>query len=126
MTSFDGITYDPEQDKERLWTALTAVRHLLGDGKWHTLQLITRQLAGDYRLAVSEAGASARFRDLRKPKFGAHVMESRRVAGGLWEYRMVVPPPAEETVEGEGHLSGYVSPPGPGARQNDLFKFPAL
>jgi hypothetical protein len=88
---FAGDTYDPHLDHRRLWTSLTAVEHLLQDGQWRTLSSISESLRRDYGIVSSEAGVSARFRDLRKEAFGGHAMESRRVAGGLWEYRMKVP-----------------------------------
>jgi len=37
----------------------------------------------------SEASVSARLRDLRKAKFGAHTIERQRVSAGLFRYRMV-------------------------------------
>ena len=85
---FDGKTYDREKDHERLWTALEAVEDLLSKGNWHTLRDIQRRLERDYGVMASESGISARFRDLRKEKFGGHKMISRRVEGGAWEYAM--------------------------------------
>jgi hypothetical protein len=81
---FDGRTYDPPLDKARLVTMLDRVRTLMGDAKWRTLSEITAAVGG------SEAGVSARLRDLRKPRFGAHAVYRRRRAGhnGLWEYRV--------------------------------------
>lgn len=54
-------------------------------GSWRTL----RELAD--RAGGSEAGVSARLRDLRKPEFGAYVVERRRREGcaNLWEYRVL-------------------------------------
>jgi len=37
-----------------------------------------------------EASVSARLRDLRKEKFGGHVVERRAVKRGLFEYRVIV------------------------------------
>jgi len=42
---------------------------------------------------ASEAGVSARIRDLRKPSYGGHTVERRKVApgrGALNEYRLVM------------------------------------
>lgn len=82
---FDGSTYDPAQDKDRLNGQLGRVHAALKPGAWLTLADLAAASGG------SEASASARLRDLRKPKFGGHTIERRRVAGasGLWEYRMV-------------------------------------
>lgn len=85
--SFDGRTFEPKLDQERLKGQLGEVRNLLRDGKWHTLREIATFARG------SEAGVSARLRDLRKEKFGSHTIERRRLsldAAGVWEYRMVV------------------------------------
>jgi len=96
---FDGSTYSPKRDSRRLWTALRAVQDLMGDGEWRTLRNIQWELVHKsgvalpkYALKVSEAGISARLRDLRKEKFGSHTIERRRInGGGLWEYRMKLP-----------------------------------
>jgi hypothetical protein len=78
---FDGPDVS-EADRERLNSQLWRVFRLMRDGQWRTLSEIARAVEG------SEAGVSARLRDLRKPRFGGHGVERRRVSGGLWEYRM--------------------------------------
>lgn len=78
---FDGATIEP-QDVPRLATALGRVLKLMSDGVWRTLATIASECE------TSEAGASARLRDLRKERFGRHTVERRRVNGGLWEYRI--------------------------------------
>ena len=85
--TFDGQTIEP-QDIPRLASQLERVRELMKDGKWRTLGEIQAAIGGG-----SGAGISARLRDHRKPKFGAWIMDSRRVAGtaGLWEYRILPP-----------------------------------
>lgn len=82
--NFDGDTYEPELDHDRLATLLDRVRTLMADGRWRTLAAITEVCGG------TEASVSARLRDLRKPRFGSHDIERRRVCGsdGLFEYRM--------------------------------------
>jgi hypothetical protein len=81
-TLFDGITISPALDNARLSGLLSKVHAVLLDGQWHTLAELHERCGG------SEAGISARLRDLRKEKFGAHNVERERVAGGLWQYRM--------------------------------------
>ena len=79
---FDGNeTYSPELDCARLTGQLAAVYEATRDGRWHTLSHLARA-AG-----ASEASVSARLRDLRKPRFGAHQIERKRVDGGLYVYR---------------------------------------
>jgi hypothetical protein len=82
--TFDGATYDPALDRDRLTKQLGRVYEALSDGEWWTL----------YELAAfsdgSEAAISARIRDLRKPRHGGYTIHRRRhgLHVGLWEYRM--------------------------------------
>lgn len=78
---FDGPGIEP-QDEVRLSGQLLRVKALMSDGRWRTLRDIAERVGG------SEAGVSARLRDLRKQRFGSLSIERRRVSGGLWEYRM--------------------------------------
>lgn len=93
--SFDGDTFDPALDGERLGTQLGRVQALMSDGNWRTLAEIGAVVPG------SEAALSARLRDLRKPRFGEYVVERRRVIDGLFEYR-VLPPLPKGQMELEG------------------------
>ena len=81
---FDGETFDAAHDGARLTTLLDAVRSLMADGRWRTLAEIVVVTGG------SEAGISARLRDLRKTAFGGHTVERRYRGDGLWEYRLIV------------------------------------
>lgn len=83
--TFDGATFDAKQDWPRLMSQLDLVRSALRPGDWYTLRDLVRIAGG------SEASVSARVRDLRKLKFGAHRIERRRrrPGAGTWEYRMV-------------------------------------
>jgi len=78
---FDGRTYDPSKDRARLETMLDRVRALMADNEPRTLGEIVAVVGG------SEAGVSARLRDLRKPRFGSYIVRRRRrTERGLWEY----------------------------------------
>jgi hypothetical protein len=82
---FDGLTFDPALDLERLESQLGRVYRCLKGGRWFTLSELQTAVGG------SEAGISARLRDLRKTKFGGHQVLRRRrgdPAKGLWEYRL--------------------------------------
>ena len=81
---FKGVTYEPQHDFLRLDTQLRRVRDVLLDCEWHTLSELQRRCGG------SEAGVSARIRDLRHPEFGGYIIERRRAGPGrgLYEYRM--------------------------------------
>lgn len=76
----DGATLEP-QDHTRLSTQQEKVRALMADGRWWTL----RDLAE--RVGASEAGVSARVRDLRKARFGGYEVERKR-EGALHLYRL--------------------------------------
>lgn len=81
--TFDGETFDYTQDHARLKTALDKVAMLMRDGKARTLSQIAEACG------ISESGASARLRDLRKPKFARYqvaAVDSVRHSGGLWLY----------------------------------------
>lgn len=81
--AFDGETFDQSKDGPRLGRQLDAVLSLMRDGRWRSIPEILAAIG-----MGSEAGISARLRDLRKPKFGCHTVERRRRVGGLWEYRL--------------------------------------
>ena len=80
---FDGATYESGRDRGRLFAQLQRVKALMSDHGWHTLGELERR-TGD-----PQASVSARIRDLRKPRFGGHVIERRYVADGLHEYRLI-------------------------------------
>lgn len=81
---FGGSTFEASEDGARLTKHLQKVLDLMSDEKWRTL----RQIADV--VGCSEGGAGARLRDLRKQWAGGHIVDRRRVAGGLWEYRLEV------------------------------------
>ena len=82
--AFDGATYAPERDYERLSGQLKAVYDLMRDSKWRTLSDIRETVEG------SEAAISARLRDLRKTKYGSYTIEREHIDRGLYRYRMVM------------------------------------
>ena len=95
---FDGKTYNAKKDKQRLTTLLTLVRNFMSDGLPHTFSEIREGIGNK----GSEAGISARLRDLRKKKFGGMTVIRRRRGDpkkGLWEYILVKATP--ETEHGE-------------------------
>jgi hypothetical protein len=83
---FSGQTYDPAQDRARLTTQYNKVFDTMVDGQWHTIPELADISGG------SEAGVSARIRDMRKARFGGHTVERERVPGqkGLWRYRLTL------------------------------------
>jgi hypothetical protein len=84
---FDGETYDPALDHRRLTGQLERVYRWLAEAHpaWVTAAELGEK-TGDPTPSVQ-----ARLRDLRKEKFGAFDVESRRRGDGLagvWEYRL--------------------------------------
>lgn len=81
--TFDGHDgYIPQRDDGRLRGQALAVWRILADCNWHTIPELSSATGG------SEAGVSARIRDLRKPRFGGHSIEREHVANGLHRYRL--------------------------------------
>jgi len=85
---FDGATYDPQFDDERLEKQMGRVYALMIDGQWRTLQEIS------YKTTDPESSISAQLRHLRKPRFGSYTV-NRRHRGersqGLYEYQLQSP-----------------------------------
>jgi hypothetical protein len=79
---FDGSTYDAARDQVRLSGQLQNVQQVLSDHRWHTLSEIAQRIGG------SEAGISARIRDLRKERWGSHKIDRQHISQGLWKYRL--------------------------------------
>lgn len=77
----DGETYNRARDGKRLNTAMERIFAAMKDGSWYPLS----SLADIGR--CSEACASARVRDLRKPKFGGWKVERKHMWDGVWHYR---------------------------------------
>lgn len=87
---FDGSTYEPDEDHNRLTRQLARVRTLMLDGRWRTL----KQIAA--RTHDPESSVSARLRDLRKQRFGAYLVNRRRRERGLFEYQLREQPPQRD------------------------------
>lgn len=81
---FDGSTYQHGRDSGRLGDQMLAVFDLMKDGQERTLQEISRAVG------APESSASARLRDLRKPRFGGYCVERRHVHRGSFLYRLIV------------------------------------
>lgn len=81
---FDGGTYDELLDQHRLTCQLFRVFALMMDGRWRTLAEIEKVVG------PSQAGISARLRDFRKDRFGAHHVARRRRSPNCWEYQLQV------------------------------------
>jgi hypothetical protein len=80
-----------ESDVPRLQGQLDKVRGLMSDGGWRSLETIAKHVG------CTTQSASARLRDLRKPKFGGRDVQRMRIgmgvngAGSLFLYRLAFP-----------------------------------
>lgn len=86
---FDGETYDPNHDLNRLETQLGRVFAVMRDGQWRALSEIRNEVSRRFGGTDSEAGISARLRDFRKRRFGRLAVERKRRSGGVFVYRLV-------------------------------------
>lgn len=80
MRTFDGDTYEPGRDGDRLTAQLKRVKTLMLDGRARTLAEIAE------RIAAPESSVSARLRDLRKPRNGCLIVERQYLRRGLFTY----------------------------------------
>ena len=73
-------------DFARMGKQRAAVLAYMAAGAWWTLAALS-EVTG-----YPEASISARLRDFRKPRHGAHTVERRRVGEGrgTWEYRLLL------------------------------------
>jgi hypothetical protein len=83
---FDGETYEPKRDHQRLASQYDRVFKAMRDGRWRTPQEIERLTD------CSWASISARLRDMRKEKFGQHRVNREYVGNGLYMYQLLVAP----------------------------------
>jgi hypothetical protein len=83
----DGDTFDEPFDRDRLNRQARLVWDCMSDGSWRTLADIAHETH------CPEASVSARLRDFRKRRFGAHTVERERdtidPSSGLFHYRLV-------------------------------------
>ena len=101
VRAFDGESFDPALDGDRLSRQFDQVRAIMLRGAWVTVREIARELG-----PASEASVSARVRDLRKPRFGGYDIRRRRrrtgaEPGAHWEYRSFGP---VQTAAADGRL----------------------
>ena len=101
VRAFDGESFDPALDGDRLSRQFDQVRAIMLRGAWVTVREIARELGH-----ASEASVSARVRDLRKPRCGGYDIRRRRrrtgaEPGATWEYRSFGP---VQTAAADGRL----------------------
>lgn len=80
---FDGPTYVPERDHDRLDRQLREIRRVMMHGAWKTLRDL------EDATGFPQASISARLRDFRKKRFGSHIVERHYRGHGVFEYRLL-------------------------------------
>ena len=78
--------YDVVFDKTR---QLGQVYAAMKDGKAITLWSLRCLIADKFNAYHSETAISARIRDLRKAKYGAYHVETKKRSKGVYEYRLI-------------------------------------
>ena len=79
---------DPTKET-RLNRQHEAIRELMSDGAWRTLDEISVAVEA-MGVRCPPASASAQLRHLRKQRFGGHTVEKEHRGHGLYVYQMVV------------------------------------
>lgn len=79
---FDGVTYDPRVDYTRLAPEMIEIYEVMKDGGWYFPEEIC-VLTG-----IERDSLTARIRDFRIERNGGFNVESERVKGRLWRYRI--------------------------------------
>lgn len=82
---FDGATFDPAYDQDRLTRQIGRVYAALESGRWLTVSEIAA-ITGD-----RETSISAQLRNLRKVRFGGHEIQRRHRGDrklAIYEFRL--------------------------------------
>ena len=86
QTDFDFDPKGPTTGTLNAWVLLL----LRCGGRWWMPQELCRAILRTHKVMVSDSSITARLRDLRKPRYGSHVIEKRIRAGSrAYEYRLV-------------------------------------
>lgn len=90
-----GETFDYARDAFRLHKQHQQVWDVMVDGQWHTLFDIAE------KTGHPSQSISARLRDFRKEKFGAHTVLKKNLGGGTWIYQLEPNPRAGIEARGD-------------------------
>lgn len=89
LARFDGSDIKPERDNARLSGQIQRVYDVMSSGRYMTHAQIRLAIRGKFGVEDKETSISAQVRNLRKPRFGGHTIQSRHIKNGLYEYRIV-------------------------------------
>ena len=80
--NFDGSDYKHKRDSARLSGQLLRIWDVMKDGEWRTLDQISELTR------TPHSSASAQLRNLRKERFGSHIIDKEHKDDGLYRYRL--------------------------------------
>ncbi len=81
---FDGSDYKHKRDSVRLSGQLLRIWDVMKDGQWRTLDQISELTR------TPHSSASAQLRNLRKERFGSHIIEKEYMDDGLFKYKLII------------------------------------
>lgn len=82
------LEWKPEE-KPHLGKQTQAVYDVMSDGAWWTFHQLTAVIYAMHHIGISEAGVSARIRDLRKQPLNLTVERQKTNRRGIFQYRLV-------------------------------------
>jgi hypothetical protein len=83
------LAFDLSADAPSIGTLNATVLAILKNGDWYMPWEICERIWAIHRVHVSDSSITARLRDLRKDKYGKHVIALRRREGSqAYEYRL--------------------------------------
>ena len=78
-----------ERKEPSIGTLNAMVFSIMLDGSWRMPWEICNAVKARTQVLISDSSATARIRDLRKTRYGSHVIEKRkRVGSKAYEYRL--------------------------------------
>lgn len=86
---FSGRTYNAGRDRERLTKQYDHVFAVMRDGRPRTLSDIRKELYRRFDILAPMQSISARLRDMRKTRFGGHIVERDYIEKGLFQYQLL-------------------------------------
>ncbi len=87
---FPGPEEKPS-NSERLSKQHEAIRTVMLDGSWRTLENISEEVERRFKVKAPPASVSAQLRHLRKPAFGSYTVQKTHINNGLYLYRVMKP-----------------------------------
>lgn len=86
--NFYGPGVETPEDETRLLTQVAFIREYMKDGSWRTLPEICQAYESGTGKGILETSASAQLRALRRSKHGGFIVDRRKAAEGLYQYRI--------------------------------------